>query len=128
MKRFLVRLAVAAFGAALVVSAGISTARSVFAADTADAVSIGVSAAQPRTIEDQTQRALEKQYAAAWTSLAQALDENRADKLNAAFVGAARDEFAGQIDQARKSSLSSKITGLHHDVQAVFYSPEGTAI
>ena len=122
------RLTLIALGLALVVSGALGTARRVFAADETPSIAINTASAQPRQIEDQTQRAIEKQYSLAWKNLADALQQNRVDLLGPAFVGTARDEFATQIDQAKRANLSTRLSAARHNVQAFFYSPDGTAI
>jgi hypothetical protein len=116
-------------GAALFASASLSLMHRVRAAEAdAPGITIQTSAAQPREIEQQTQQAIQRQYSAAWSAMKKALSDNRVDLLDAAFVGAARDEFAQQIEQQNRNKMSTRIADRGHQVNAVFYSPEGTAI
>src|SRR3954467_3162400 len=82
----------------------------------------------PRTLEDQTQNAIQREYAAAWKNMTQALSDNRADLVDQSFVGSERDQLRRQIEQQKKNGMSSKLDDRSHKVQFAFYSPEGTAI
>jgi hypothetical protein len=86
------------------------------------------SSAGPREIEDQTQSAIQKQYADAWKNMADALAQNRVDLVDKSFVGAERDQLRRQIEQQKKNGMSSKLDDRSHKVEFAFYSPEGTAI
>jgi hypothetical protein len=84
--------------------------------------------AGPRQLEDQTQSAIQKQYADAWKNMADALSQNRVDLVDKNFVGAERDQLRRQIEQQKTNGMSSKLDDRSHKVEFVFYSPEGTAI
>ena len=121
---------IARFGmiAALAVVTTVSLGRaSVFAAG-APSVSLNIEHAGPRQMEDTTQRALAHDYATAWQAMAQALEQNRADLLSANFIGTANDKLTATIQQQRKSGLRQHIVDQGHTVDAIFYSPEGSAI
>jgi len=60
----------------------------------APVLTITIQGTAPRQVEDTTQRAVPRDYSAAWQSLAEALDENRADLLAANFVGQRRTNCA----------------------------------
>jgi hypothetical protein len=53
----------------------------------------------PRTLEQQTADAAIRDYLESWQSMSSGLDQNRAELLDADFVGAARDEIAGAIQE-----------------------------
>ena len=82
----------------------------------------------PRQLEDQTQSAIQKQYADAWKNMEDALAQNRSDLVDKSFVGAERDQLRRQIEQQKKNGMSSKLNDASHKVEFAFYSPEGTAI
>ncbi len=113
--------------AALAILAIAFAARSVFAAS-APSIAINTEHAAPREIEDTTQRALSRDYATAWQTMTEALDQNRADLLSANFIGTADDKLTATIQQQTKAGLHQHITDQGHSVEAVFYSPEGSAI
>jgi cobalamin biosynthesis protein CobT len=101
--------------------------RPAFAAS-APAVSLSVQNAAPRAVEDTTQKAVVRDYATAWQAMIDALDQNRADLLAANFVGNASDTLTATIEEQRKSGLHQRIVDKGHTVEAVFYSPEGSAM
>ena len=102
-------------------------AGSVLAATT-PSVSLNVEHAGPRAVEDTTQKAVARDYAAAWQAMSEALDQNRADLLATNFIGAANDKLTASIDQQRKTGLHQRILDKGHTVDVVFYSPEGSAM
>lgn len=97
-------------------------------ADSAPAISINIANAGPREVEDTTQRAVARDYSAAWQAMTRALDQNRMDLLNASFIGEADDRLSATITDQRKNGLHQRIVDRSHKVDAVFYSPEGSAI
>lgn len=97
-------------------------------ADSAPAISVNVSNAGPRQVEDTTQRAVARDYAAACQTMTEALDQNRTDLLAGNFIGSAGDKLLATIDDQRKSGLHQHIVDKGHSVDAVFYSQEGSAM
>jgi hypothetical protein len=91
-------------------------------------IAINVEHAGPREIEETTQRALARDYATAWQAMTEALDQNRADLLGASFIGTADDKLTATIQEQVKAGLHQHITDQGHTVDAIFYSPEGSAI
>ena len=89
---------------------------------------INVEHVGPRQMEDTTQRALARDYAAALQAMTQALDQNRTDLLGASFIGTANDKLTATIQEQKKSGLHQHIVDRGHTIDAVFYSPEGSAI
>ena len=113
--------------AALAILAIAFAAHSVFAAS-APSIVINTEHATPREIEETTQKALARDYATAWQTMTEALDQNRADLLSANFIGTAGDKLTATIQEQTKAGLHQHITDQGHTVDAVFYSPEGSAI
>ena len=103
------------------------TSDSVHAAS-APSVSLNVSQAAPREVEDTTQRSVARDYAAAWQAMADALDQNRADLLAANFIGTADEKLAAGIAEQRKNGLHQRIVDKGHKIDVIFYSPEGSAM
>jgi len=91
-------------------------------------VTLHIENAAPREVEDTTQKAVARDYAAAWQALAAALDRNRPDLLASNFVGTASEKLAQTISEQRKAGLHQRFVDKGHHVDAVFYSPEGSAI
>ena len=102
----------------------------VLAQDAAGTVSVELNSANstPRNVEDTTQKAIQREYAAAWGNMETALEQNHANLLDQNFVGAARKELGRQIQQQQKSGLATKYVDRGHHVEVSFYSPEGTAL
>jgi hypothetical protein len=82
----------------------------------------------PRTLEKQTETAVVRDYLQAWHSLSGALEQNRTDLLNADFVGTAKEKLSDTIQEQAKLGIQTRYTDKAHDVQLVFYSPEGLSI
>lgn len=82
----------------------------------------------PRTLEKQTETAVVRDYLQAWHSLSGALEQNRVDLLNADFVGTAKEKISDTIKEQAKLGIQTRYVDKAHDVQLVFYSPEGLSI
>ena len=91
-------------------------------------VTLDIQNAAPRQVEDTTQAAVARDYAAAWQALAEALDKNQPDLLGANFVGTASTKLAETISEQRKTGIHQRYLDKGHHVNAIFYSPEGSAI
>jgi hypothetical protein len=82
----------------------------------------------PRTLEDQTQAAVIRDYLKSWQSLSTALDHNNAEVLNADFVGTAKDKLTHTIQEQKALGIRTRYEDRAHDLHIVFYSPEGLSI
>lgn len=124
-----IRTTVLLLGFALVFSAIVPMLVRVFAADN-DAVQVQLTFSQagPRQLEDSTQQSINRNYANAWKIMAEALRDNRTDKLDQNFVGGAREVLADQVSAQQKSGMSTRYIDHGHKLDAVFYSPEGSAM
>ena len=91
-------------------------------------VDLNADAAGPRQVEDTTEKAVARDYARAWNSMMTALSQNRADALDADFIGVALDNLRERIAQQQQSGLRTRYVDRGHRLQAIFYSPEGSAI
>ena len=91
-------------------------------------VDLNASNAGPRQVEDTTERALQRDYARAWSSMETALAENRPDLLDADFVGVALDALRERVAQQQQNGLHTRYIDRGHKLRAVFYSPEGSAV
>lgn len=92
------------------------------------AVTVDIQGAAPREVEDTTQKAVARDYAAAWQALADALDQNRPELLAADFVGTSNEKLVNAITEQRRAGLHRRYVDRGHKVQAVFYSAEGSAM
>jgi hypothetical protein len=107
--------------------ATLSMALQTFAAD-AGTSKLSFANAAPREVEDTTQQAVARDYSAAWKSLSQALEQNRADLLNANFVGVAREKFGQAIADQQKNGLRRRYIDRGHNAQVIFYSVDGSSM
>jgi hypothetical protein len=82
----------------------------------------------PRELQEQTAKAVIQDYLDSWKSMGKALDQKRPDLLDRDFVGAARDKLAATIKQQKIAGVSTTYRDRSHDVQVLFYSPEGLSI
>lgn len=81
-----------------------------------------------RPVEKQTETSVVRDYLESWKSLDTALDQNQPALLDAYFVGTARDKLANTIEEQTKLGIHTRYQERAHDLQIVFYSPEGLSI
>jgi hypothetical protein len=60
--------------------------------------------------------------------LSGALEQNRADLLDADFVGFAKEKLASTIREQTELGVHTHYQDTAHDIQLTFYSPEGLSI
>jgi hypothetical protein len=82
----------------------------------------------PRALEEQTAMAVVRDYLASWRSMDTALQHNRADLLDMDFVGVARDKLFATVQEQASLGLTTHYLDRAHDIQIVFFSPEGLSI
>ena len=82
----------------------------------------------PRVLNEQTQAAVIRDYLQAWQSARAALEQNRPDLLNRDFVGTAKDKLADTIHDQVTMGISTRYLDQSHDLQIIFYSPEGLSV
>jgi hypothetical protein len=129
VKQRITRIAVLSLGLALLISGGLPLLSRAFAADEdGPKVQLNVSNSQPRDVEETTTKSITREYTTAWKTLADALANNRPDRIGASFVGTAEDQLRQQIAEQKKNGLSVRIVDHGHKVDVVFYSPEGSAM
>jgi hypothetical protein len=88
-------------------------------------VRLDVSKATPRQVEDLTERGVLRDYRLAWRSLTQALEINILDPLEGPFAGEAKRMLRQTVLSQQHSGLSTRYIDQSHQVEAVFYAPEG---
>ncbi len=94
----------------------------------APSVQLNTASAGPREVEDTTEKAILRDYTSAWKSMEAALEQNRSDLLANDFVGQAQDVLKQRVREQRQSGLHTRYVDRGHKVQAIFYSPEGSAM
>jgi len=82
----------------------------------------------PRAIEDQTRSAAIRDYLQSWKALGDAFEQNRTDLLDRDFVGLAKTELASTVQQQGQLGIHARYRDRSHDIQLLFYSPEGLSI
>ncbi len=82
----------------------------------------------PRILADQTATAVVKNYIESWQSLKAALEQNRSELLDRDFVGTAKQKLTDTIQQQAKLGMRTTYQDRSHDIQIVFYSPEGLSV
>lgn len=82
----------------------------------------------PRVLADETANAVVKNYIESWKSLRTALEENRPELLDRDFVGNAKQKLVDTIQQQAKLGMKTSYQDRSHDLQIVFYSPEGLSV
>lgn len=82
----------------------------------------------PRQLNEETKAAVVRDYLEAWQSVGAALQQNRADLLNRDFIGTAKDRLADTIHDQVTMGISTRYLDLSHNLQIVFYSPEGLSV
>lgn len=91
-------------------------------------VEFSVDQAQPREVEDSTQKAIMRDYTSAWKALEGSLESNQDAGLAQQFTGDALQQLKGRLEAQRKSGLRTRFADHGHKVSAIFYSPEGSAM
>jgi hypothetical protein len=81
-----------------------------------------------RPLPDQSKVAVIRDYLHAWQGLRTALEQNRLELLDADFVGTARDKLANTVHQQGKLGILTRYQDRSHDIQFLFYSPDGLSI
>lgn len=91
-------------------------------------VSLNADNLGPRSIEERTSQVIPRDYANAWQTMAQALDQNRSDLLDGYFTGLAKQHFLQLISDQKKTGVRIRYQDHGHKLDAVFYSPAGDAM
>jgi len=81
-----------------------------------------------RPLQEQTGKAAIRDYLQSWRALSAAFEQNRTDLLDPEFVGSAKDILTATIQQQTALGISTRYQDRAHDLQLVFYSPEGLSI
>lgn len=82
----------------------------------------------PRVLQEQTQAAVVRNYLQSWQSFSAAFEHNDAALLDADFVGTAREKLGRTITEQTTLGVRAKYQDRSHDIQIIFYSPEGLSI
>jgi hypothetical protein len=102
--------------------------RDSFSADSAPQAVLNISKAAPRSVESLTERAILRDYKFAWASLDQALESNSAAPLSGLFAGTASEWLDDVVTSQQRNGISSRYLNQTHQLEVVFYAPEGDMI
>ena len=128
MKNAALRYSVLAIGFAVLVCAAAVLRLGASASDEVPRVDLNADNIGPRQLEDLTAKSIPRDYALAWQSIAQALNENRTDALDAYLTGFAKDELTQRVKSQIKSGLHTRYQDRGHKLTAIFYAPAGDAM
>lgn len=81
-----------------------------------------------RLLQTQTRESVIRDYLHSWQSLSLALDLNSADELETDFVGTAKEMLSSTIEGQKAIGVHTRYMDRAHDLQIVFYSPDGLSI
>jgi hypothetical protein len=112
----------------LVMSCAIALATSAFAQQQPEVQVQPPSLDGSRPLEKQTQAAVVRDYLEAWQKFRAALDQNQAAYLNQDFVGTAREKLGATIAAQAKLGIHAHYQDQSHNLQIVFYSPDGLSL
>ncbi len=82
----------------------------------------------PRSIEDLTSKSVPRDYAFAWQTMAQALEQNQLGLLDGYFTGFAKNNLTDLIKQQMQSGVHVRYIDHGHKLEGIFYSPNGDAM
>lgn len=82
----------------------------------------------PRALQDLTKSAVIRDYLQSWQTFRKALEQNRSDLLNLEFIGNAKQKLTETVEEQAALGIRTKYKDLSHDLQVVFYSPEGSSV
>jgi hypothetical protein len=82
----------------------------------------------PRELAGQTEQAVIRDYLESWKTMQAALSQNQPELLNRDFVGTAKDRLSDTIRQQAAAGIHTRYQDLSHNLQIVFYSPEGLSV
>jgi hypothetical protein len=83
---------------------------------------------KPRAIEELTGTTVAHNYALAWRDMATALDSSQTGAIGEEFTGVAKDRLMQRIADQRETGVHVRVVDHGHQVKAVFYSTDGTAM
>lgn len=128
MRTALLRYCTLAVAFAVLVCAAVVLRLGASASDDLPRVDLNADNIGPRQIEDLTNKSIPRDYALAWQSIEQALNENRAGVLDAYLTGFAKDELSQRVKAQIKSGLHTRYQDRGHKLTAIFYAPAGDAM
>ncbi len=81
-----------------------------------------------QALQQATASAAIRNYLQAWEGFRSAFDQNQASALDRDFIGTAKDKLSRAIQQQQSLGIRTLYQDRSHDIQIVFYSPEGLSL
>jgi hypothetical protein len=128
MKTAALRYSLLGVGLAVLICAAAAMYLCASASDEIPRVQLNAESVGPRQIEELTAKSIPRDYALAWQTMAQALENNRTDVLDGYFTGFERDELTQRVKSQIKSGLHTRYQDRGHKLDAIFYAPAGDAM
>jgi hypothetical protein len=97
-------------------------------ADGKPAVRLNISNAAPREVEDSVRNSIVRDYSSAWQAMETSLLSNNTALLAENFTGLALDKMNQRVKDQKQAGLKTRIVDRGHDVEAIFYSTDGSAM
>ena len=97
-------------------------------ADTKPNVQLNVDNAKPHALEDTTEKAILRDYTAAWQAINTAFTNSTTAPLNDNFAGFALEQLTQRVKDQKSQGLRTRIIDHGHHVDAIFYSRDGSAV
>lgn len=82
----------------------------------------------PRQLQQQTADAVVRDYVQSWQSMEKALGQNNAAALERDFSGDALKKLTKTVQEQSRMGVRAQYGDQSHDIQIVFYSPEGLSV
>ena len=124
----LLRYSLLAIAFGLLVSAAVVLQLGASASGDVPRVHFNADNIEPRQIEDLTSQSVPRDYAFAWQTLEQALNQNQASLLDGYFTGAAKQDLKSRVQSQVTSGLHTRYEDQGHKLEAIFYAPAGDAM
>ena len=112
----------------LVTATFVAAASFLAMAQSAPSVHLDADGLSPRPIEQLTGTTIAHHYAQAWTDLALAMESGQTGGLGEEFTGFAKDRLSKRIAEQRGAGIHVRIVDHGHQLKAIFYSADGTAM
>ncbi len=97
-------------------------------ADSKPNVQLNADNVKPRALEDTTQKAILRDYTAAWQAINTALTSNTTAPLNDNFTGYALEKLTQRVKDQQSQGIRTRTIDHGHHVDAIFYSRDGSAV
>jgi hypothetical protein len=94
-------------------------------AETVPQVELSPDSKGPRPVEELTSQVIVRDYARAWQTMAEAMENNRDNLLDGFFTGSAKENLSNLIAKQRQTGIHTRYVDRGHRLVELFYSPAG---